>query len=268
MRRAYDGYPIHNDKGEIYAYNLGADFVAEHEWGVEDLYRLIGADKNKIGLEGRSGVKSVKLSDSVLSEKSKGVFYLTLDARTAWMQTQYPKDEIARLSTINYELSASTNEGVGAAWDQGSFGICVDVKTHPEFHQFLLKLENAIKEGDIAVWFSTFNAGLVVGITSMVPEDVRKLLLDSDNDVIRLWKASDATGIHALLKEKRKTYYACSPRWKGDRAASDTKFNVIYWLNPCEQDRHNFGWFTVEELTDWANGVVGNKIDMVKEKVI
>jgi hypothetical protein len=26
----------------------------------------------------------------------------------------------------------------------------------------------------------------------------------------------------------------------------------MYWLNPREQDIHNYGWFTVEELKQWA----------------
>jgi len=37
---------------------------------------------------------------------------------------------------------------------------------------------------------------------------------------------------------------------------------VVFWLNPTEQHKYNFGWFNIEDLTDWASDK--GKIIMVK----
>jgi hypothetical protein len=63
----------------------------------------------------------------------------------------------------------------------------------------------------------------------------------------RLKKASEKSGITSYLRPF--TYYALSPRWK-----DETKKEVVFWLNPCSQDRFNFGWFTVKDLDDWIAG--------------
>ena len=59
------------------------------------------------------------------------------------------------------------------------------------------------------------------------------------------------------MEKAGKKYFALSPRWK-----DDNKKEVIFWLNPYHQDIDNFGWFTVEDLKDWAKGK--GKIPMKK----
>ena len=58
---------------------------------------------------------------------------------------------------------------------------------------------------------------------------------------------SVATGIEEVLKAAGKKWYALSPGWRDKR-----KQHVDFFLNPCEQERYDFGWFTVEELRQWA----------------
>ena len=63
--------------------------------------------------------------------------------------------------------------------------------------------------------------------------------------------------LEKILEKAKCRYYALSLRWK-----DDDKKEVIFWLNPMEQDKNNFGWFTVEDLKDWAKGK--GKIPMKK----
>lgn len=65
------------------------------------------------------------------------------------------------------------------------------------------------------------------------------------------------TKIKKILDRAGKKYFALSPRWK-----DENKKEVIFWLNPYYQDIDNFGWFTVDDLKDWAKGK--GKIPMKK----
>lgn len=61
------------------------------------------------------------------------------------------------------------------------------------------------------------------------------------------------------LKEANCRYFACSPKWSHEiKSTADgeikTKYPVIFWLNPMEQDRNSYGWFTVENLELWTQG--------------
>lgn len=55
------------------------------------------------------------------------------------------------------------------------------------------------------------------------------------------------TRIHKILAKSGKKYFALSPRW-----ADDQKKEVVFWLNPYDQDKYNSGWFSVQDLKDWA----------------
>jgi len=100
--------------------------------------------------------------------------------------------------------------------------------------------------------------GLVVAITSLVPQSIKDYMVEQYNEVRRLEEADKATGIKDYLEKKGKRYFACSPRFDADN------ISVRYWLNPWDQQNNNFGWYSADELRAWADGVVGNKIDKVK----
>lgn len=53
------------------------------------------------------------------------------------------------------------------------------------------------------------------------------------------------TGIHEKLKTAGKRYYALAPRRAEDGS-------VQFWLNPCEQNKYNYGWFNLDQLSQWA----------------
>ena len=94
------------------------------------------------------------------------------------------------------------------------------------------------------------NAGLCILIKSLVPEDFSIDMYEADNAYYKLRRAAEEIGIAKRLKEAGKNYFALSPKWK-----DDTQTEVIFWLNPMEQDKNNYGWFTVKDLEDWIKGV-------------
>ena len=71
---------------------------------------------------------------------------------------------------------------------------------------------------------------------------------DADEDYHKLKLAAESTGLEAYLKSRGKRWFALSPRW-----ANDEKSGVRFWLNPQEQQKYSAGWFTVDELREWAD---------------
>jgi hypothetical protein len=206
--------------------------------------------------------------------KIHNVFYLLFNEYWGWGKS--PKEVIDDLKK-NYtkggrELYIYPEQTIGGAWSDDDFGISVTVNDKESF-AFIKKLAKAIEVGDFAVWQGGEDsnnpfarAGLVVAIASLVPQELKDYMLKCHEDEKKLKDADEATGIKALLKEKNKGFFACSPHWMGERFKDTTSNHpVIYWLNPMEQDENNYGWFTVEQLTDWANGVKGNKITKIPE---
>ena len=70
------------------------------------------------------------------------------------------------------------------------------------------------------------------------------MLYDVDKEDYELQKAVDKTKIVETLKKANKEYYALEPRF----------FDGVlkFWLNPKEQSKYNYGWFTVDELLLWT----------------
>lgn len=49
-------------------------------------------------------------------------------------------------------------------------------------------------------------------------------------------------------------YYCLKPRWVSENEKLQTRYPVIFFLNPMRQREHDYGWFTVEELEQWTEG--------------
>ncbi|MGH2611519.1 MAG: hypothetical protein ACRDFB_00545, partial [Rhabdochlamydiaceae bacterium] len=53
MRRSNGSGFMFNTQNNLFAVNLGADFVAEHEWGIKQLNKTLGVsdDQNILGID-------------------------------------------------------------------------------------------------------------------------------------------------------------------------------------------------------------------------
>jgi hypothetical protein len=257
MRRGTQGKGIHRLKdGTLLGVNLGADFTAEHEWGIKRLRDLYEIDDTAEGIERRKIRHCPKehiLFDAVRLEKT-----------TWWglISFTYPlsRDEIRLLdrSTVgNCELTPYRIDEITGAWDERSFGFLTsDESIAREMHTALESLDLCIGLFNGEAWNPFSRSGLGLLIASRIPAEVQEQWLASDRDGRALTTASAGTGIADRLKKAGIRYYALSPKWTKDIRGKTTKTQhpVIYWLNPCEQDRNNYGWFTVEQLDQWIVG--------------
>lgn len=251
MRRAYNSSIWRAEDGTIIALNLGADYCAEHEWGIGGILNRFGVNRDRLGIEGR---RITKGGDSIITTDGK------VDE---WTKTKKTKKLAKQLYGISFALPYSSGNDFswlmkGAFWEPEK----TEMLAFWSESRFLALLENktdvdvcveAFLNNDIAFWIGGGgpfqNGGLCIAIVSRLPEDFKQSMLEADEDNIALKKAAEKTGIEKILAEAGRKYYALSPRW-----ADAEKKEVKFWLNPQEQDRYEYGWYSVDELKQWAKG--------------
>ena len=275
MRRGREGSIWRDEStGKVIALNLGADYCAEHEWGIKGINQMLGISKldeidlrnstfdkileflklnspAKIGIDARTMTSTY---EPIHNLESRGVKLTSGHGKekknhTMWafaLIENWRKDRFD-FSNIRENYYSPAREELVGHWSEG--GACVFVEDKSIIEDFI----EAFKQRDITIWLggggAFKNAGLVIAIASRLPEDFRKQSADSDLDNFELNKVAAKTGIHEILRKADRKYYALSPRWK-----DDTKKEVIFWLNPQEQNLNNYGLYDVDELKLWAKG--------------
>ncbi len=286
MRGSRNAQVATGDDGAIYAISLGADFVSEHEWGIERTYRQLGIDphsvgKNPLGVMSRVNTAfpdnmHMKVCDHKPRKGSRGVGYqgvlLGMFGRHDIETNNLDPRELREF----YDSPGYVRDGdddmhpITAAWSDGDFAVFVRKIAEV---QFIKDLYQAFQDNNVVVWLGgggVFqNAGLCFGILDRMPESFVAEFLASDQNAVALQEADMDTGIKARLQSageahnggsihRKFGYYALRPEWatefKSTKGDVITEHKVIYWLNPYEQDDNNSGWYTVEQLDQWIAG--------------
>ena len=251
MRRAMNSSIWRAEDGSLIALNLGADYCAEHEWGIGGILKKFGVKSDLLGIRGRTITCG---GNSIISEELK------VDEWTREIKT---KKKAKKLHSISFALPYSSGNDFswltkGTFWEPER----TELIAFWSESRFLALLENrldvdslveAFKNNDIAFWIGGGgpfrNGGLCIAIVSRLPESFVQSMLEQDEDQLALKKTADSTGIERILTAAGLKWFALSARWK-DEAKKEVKF----WLNPCDQQRNSSGWYTVEELKQWAQG--------------
>ena len=248
---------------KLLAVNLGADYCAEHEWGIKDLQKAFGI-KSEWGNYGLKKRKITKVPKTLVWVKLKdgreGFVY-----RSFWFSDS-PKDQdtaVTAAKSIDQDSDLKPYDEVydravgkvvknpkrlACAWSERDFG-CVsndmnDIAMLKEiFEQFQKKniiftFSNALPAFE--------NPGLILAIANRMPKKVVKMLTDADMEAHDIEKFVVKSKIRELLQTKKKGYFALSPRRWDDGS-------IRFWLNPYDQDKVNYGYFTLDELRAWAD---------------
>lgn len=67
--------------------------------------------------------------------------------------------------------------------------------------------------------------------------------------------------LKVIFVQRKEDYEETLPEAVEVMSDFETKYAIVFWLNPWEQRIHHSGWFTVEELELWAE----NKGPVMKE---
>lgn len=259
---------------------LGADFCAEHEFGIKRLREMLGiidrekADRTKVFGAKRYKVNSVNPANlwfKQLRSRSEAVLICSPHIGDDWYAEKRAKLERMSFNNLcaNFELQIYKPFGddeerkLVTAWDQSSFGIHVKGK---EGVDYLKKLHQALLDDDVVVYLgvpplpSFANSSLNLMICSNIPREGLVQMESCDKETWELQRDAEKTGIEKKIKKAGLKFYALSPRRgllesrvsHGDVPPS--KHDIMFWLNPLEQNVFNSGWFTVEELEEWTRG--------------
>jgi hypothetical protein len=246
------------DKGLLLGINLSSDFCAEHEWGIRRLKETFGIPEgiSIYGLPARritvvpSGLRWVEFNSTYFMSKrdvENGRAEKVGDKKLSnagFVYHAWYGEEPERL-VKNTELHG---HGLRTAWSEGDLAaVSSDIDDIEALRAIFAELEkpNAVLTFGEKRPFD--NPGLVIAIADRLPAEVLDMWYNYDKAYHELRQEVAATHIEDLLKSAGKRYYALSPRRQEDGS-------IKFWLNPQEQQANNFGWFTLQDLTDWAKG--------------
>jgi len=250
MRQGRDNEILFRD-GKLIGINLGADYCAEHEWGIDNINRSFGIDRTNFGVKGR---QITQISPNLTWIKKADISYSFNKNinKLDWNGLLFTDNRYSN----NYTDMVANNTKMVSAWSDGDFAAMSAEKSEIDK---LEEVYQAFQKLDIAIWLGgggVFNnAGLCFGIISRLSSKITDAWYQKDKKHFDLNAEVDATGIKELLKKAGKEYFALSPSRMSDGS-------IKYWLNPMQQHHYDTNWYTLQDLKDWAN----NRGRVIKKK--
>lgn len=237
MRTGYNNEFLLSETGEFLGVNLGADHVAEHEWGIKATQRAFGMNSGAMGVDRYTITKMPNLL-KLFSSKNFAALVMN-----EYAFTELTFDDV--VGQIGAGLPKDSSK-IATAWSDGAFGILVcdeDKIGH------LALLHQAILNLDVCIWLGGGgpfqNAGLCIAIKSRLSDETKDNWLKAHVAQAKLTEEFNATGIEKFLKDAGKKWYYLGPK-------RNQMGEMIIWLNPMEQHKYESGYFTVEQLKQWA----------------
>lgn len=235
---------------------LGADFWAEHEVGIGGIRKMFAV---------LTPFQAMRSYDEIEERRTLGIKRSPLMG-LARRRIQHVPDALTMDHANHRDVSAlhfsehpddvfgekRHQEPLICLWDDRRFHI---IASGEENRRRLSEIYDAFRRRDIVLSLPVDlpeAKGLVgpkIYITSRLPASIDETLIAEDEDRILLLKTAHKTGIADRLQAAGRHWYALSPAWNPNKPGT-----VWFWLNPMEQKANNYGWWTVEELDQWALG--------------
>jgi hypothetical protein len=249
--------------------NLGADFCAEHEWGIKGIRRQFGINyeltKRNKGVDRHlvTEIPDSFMRGGFTKEKRDWIALTSYNRR--WSEESFPMSSAKELvndwkiKSIERSIAEWKQSEVDpyppapilSKWDESDFMIVVEKK-----NKYILdEIQKAMEENDCLIFLGgggVFqNAGLTFMIKSRMPKEAIDNFLTKDETQL-LVKKYDAKQerLKNKLKKAGKQWIALSPKLASERNMT-TKYPIVYWLNPMDQRNNRSAWVTVEDLKDW-----------------
>ncbi len=252
--------------GALYGLSLGADYCAEHEQGIDPLKKAMGFNPGAVpvGIEERlirivpdqlvSGTVMVKPQDKRRKAYPAEVLFVSAHS---FPGITSPTEAFAYAkSTIGFyqDPGSPTHTprfDVMCAWDKREFAVLV---RGTDNIARLREIVEAWREGKLVLSPPAaegfHRCGPTFVLDAAISPEQREQVRENDLAHQRLTQATKDSGIEALLAENGKRWFALKPDWY----SRDNEEGLMFFLNPCEQQLYNFGWFSLEELQLWAQG--------------
>lgn len=142
-------------------------------------------------------------------------------------------------------LIFSSSEDLACAWSNRDFGI----RGRGPMRQTVLNLRSAMNELNLAVAVTV--QGLMTGFNLIYvdkfPADLNKEWIERGREHQALSQAWKESGIEEGLRKAGKDWFVLGHRFISQDG------ETLTWLNPWDQEKYQAGWFSFEDLKQWAN---------------
>lgn len=263
MRRAHSNvnWLLGKDEGLV-GISLGFDHCGQHEWGIAGILSALAVELPALplGVQDRairrmpSQLTLTEYTHKPRDKRRKGypaAFLLLEPAHWNWAHRDDAPQGADKLKSTDCSFYGEPNDkhwrendDLATSWN--CEGFCIHVRGTKNIAR-LKELHAAFSTLDIAVavpWAHAFlRGGLSFTIPSRMPQADKDAVYAQDAAFKKLCEAAQATGIEAEL-EKAGIRAALRPDWF-DREVQD---EVVFFVNPSDQRKYDYGWFTVEEL--------------------
>lgn len=241
--------------------SLGIDACAEHEIGIKKMLEIFGCKTDRTGVAKR---KIHKHPVAWLQNEKFGGF--TSGRIEDWdgkpITIDYLLKHFVEYTESHTLFAGSKKErtyggGLQCAWDDEEFAAFAD---NPEDIARLKQIYDAFMKDDIILFMTGggwMGNGMAIGIASRMPKEITDKWEVFDQKQIRLKKAVAATDIESYLRKCGKHYFALRGEF-----TDETEKELTFFLNPMDQYKHNYGWFSLEDLITWGE----DKGRVVKEQ--
>lgn len=233
-----------SENNELLGICLGNDGCAEHGSDSSKFKKLLGAsDVPENGVQDRlitklpnMGYQKYKTKDGTIAKLYVSSISLSDKDLGGYGIAPYQKDK-----------------NISVHWNDYS-GFVIVVKGQDNIAH-LEKLKEAFENkimafGNDFLSFSEENKyrGQVFVLASKLSYSKLDEVYKMDQNKLALRKALDETGIKVLLEKSGKESYAFEPAW-----VDENKKQVKVFVNPKEQNKYKAGWYTIEQLEQWAH---------------
>lgn len=268
MKRSRETEILRTEDNKIVGIWMKADFTAEHEWGIADIYSLFEVNTNLLGVKKRT-IRSAKPARLLHGKKADYLIgietWRTDESLLTWLEK-------------TTELHSSYKpDDINSIWS--GEGFCVVAKNEQD-KQILQEIYQAFQKKDVALWIggggdNPFDSGgLVVAIKSRMSQESIKNMLEHDKNEKNLKSSSKRLGIEDKIKVcKHADGYKVFPYWTNQKIGftqrdgkgieERTKHKVVYWL----RGRDLYDYFTVEEINEWLKNNTGIIADEIKQNI-
>ena len=272
-----------DNEQSVVGVSLGADHCAEHEWGIGPLNEMLGIchtlgfGKRRDPETGPCGIERYTVGASHSVEED--IFSFASDHNYAfflcWRPWKKDDSDFSNLTQtvkkggwlfrecqpkrdwtapLKRESPIAEDWEFSSAWHDSGFILLAPKK----YENRVKELYEAALRHDLAVWIGPggpfSNGGLTLAIVSKIAQKHLDSMKEADEAAARLRKLFRESGIEQRLKEAGKKYFACSPSMVPEDEKRETKYKIICWLNPQDQEDNHYGWYTIEDLDLWAQG--------------
>lgn len=237
------------DDGILVGVYLSADATSEHEWGIDGIRSNFGIDKTQPGILSRKVTRNHPSLQWVEWPDGSCGFGTFSEHEVKSGKVPYGLDRFPS----KWDDDDERHEGdIAGAWDGSTFG----VRVKPEHRDGLKALCDAFATGDIVIMIGggpvEFAAhGLIICRHSALPPSVNEDILKKQEEAREVAAYEASTDIKTRLRKA-----GCQFGYLGARKMQDGTWG--WWLNNGKNpNRHYedlYGWYTLEQLEQWAEG--------------